>query len=130
MQDQESLCSSTPARPGPAVELAVQLSPGEPQRSAEREGAGKTSHKFKAQRAALEGREGVHVARHRTVDDLVNESIDAYHADFFGGYYLQPTPGSGTEKRPPQRLAWPHGAPRPTAFPAGATILLHSSPCL
>ena len=39
MQDQESLCSSTPARPGPAVELAVQLSPGEPQRSAEREGA-------------------------------------------------------------------------------------------
>ena len=26
--------------------------------------------------------------------------------------------GSGTETRPPHRLAWPHGAPRPTTFPA------------
>ena len=49
-------------------------------------------------------------------------------ADFLGGYYLQPTLGSGTETRPPPS-DWtrPHGAPRPTPFPAGSASPTSSS---
>ena len=48
------------------LELAVQLTPCEPLRELEREGAvGEPHVEIEAQRAALEGREDVHVKRHR-----------------------------------------------------------------
>ena len=66
---------------------------------------------------------------------------------FLGGYYVQPTPGSGAETRPPRRLDTaprrPPSDPMPrqsggapalatvsTRAAAGATLLLQSSPCL
>ena len=57
------------------LELAVQLTPGEPLRALEREGAaGAPEVEIEAQRRTLEGREGVHVQRHRMADNLVEES--------------------------------------------------------
>ena len=55
-------------------ELAVHLSPGEAQWSAEGEGAvGEPQVEIEAQGAALERREGVHVERDGVADDLVEE---------------------------------------------------------
>ena len=60
---------------GVQTKLAVEVLPGEALRSAEREGAiGEPQVEIEAQGAALEGREGVHVQRHRMADNLVEES--------------------------------------------------------
>ena len=47
---------------------------------------------------------------------------------FFGGYYLQPTPGCPAPKTgPPAAWTRPHGAPRPTPCPAGSASPTSSS---
>ena len=53
-------------------ELPIDLLPGEPLGSAKREGpVDKPEVQVEAQRRTLERREGVHVERHRVVDDLL-----------------------------------------------------------
>ena len=85
-------------------ELAVQLPPGEPQRGAEREGAvDKPQVEIQAQRAAREGLEGVHVERHRVLDDFVEKRLS--QIDFA----LPQHPLVGLTLVPPELAAVGHG---------------------
>ena len=60
----------------PDILPSRQEPPGEPQRSAEREGpVHQPEVEVKAQGGAFERREGVHVERNRMVDDLVEELL-------------------------------------------------------
>ena len=56
------------------TELTIEARPAKPHRAIQREGPIGDPHvEIKAQRRALHGREGVHVERHRVVDDLIEE---------------------------------------------------------